>query len=296
MISLPRFYGLEKNRTESERVLFVRKIAGAGYDPTAVGAVIEIESARSWSPAIHSPSVFSTPPGYAVGLIQFSPDTAKALGTSSDALERMTFADQLAFVVAFYDRYGGPSAFSRPGDYYVAGFGANPRSTDDSVLAKQGSKAYSGNPSLDFNKDGNITAGDLRAVLNSAIASAKSRGEWSFDVDTTTPIEVRVTNPQGEQIGTASVTDVVAPGVTALASIYGAPTMIAYPNGWRFLVFAPGVQIPAKNGLPYAALPDAQPPSFGWEHAAFVLGIASLAATIFYGTVNVRPGRYAHAK
>jgi hypothetical protein len=296
VISLPRFQGLEKNRSDSDRLLFVQKIAGAGYDPTAVAAVIEIESARSWSPSIHSPKVFSTPPGYAVGLIQFSPDTAKALGTSSAQLEGMTFAEQLPWVTAFYDRYGGPSAFQRPGDYYVAGFGANPRSLDDAVLAKAGSAAYDSNKLLDVTGDGAITAGDLRSFLNKQIAAGRARGEWSFDVDTTTPIEVRVTNPQGEQIGTASVTDAVAPGLTPLASIYGAPTMVAYPNGWRFLVFAPGVQIPAVNGLPYATLPDAKSPSFGWDQAALVLGIAGLAATVFFGTLNVKPGRYAHAR
>jgi hypothetical protein len=84
--------------------------------------------------------------------------------------------------------------------------------------------------------------------------------------------------------------------VTALAGVYGAPVMVAYPNGWRFLVFANGLQIPAVNGLAYAALPDTKPPSFGWEQAALVLGIAGLAATVFFGTVNVKPGRYAHAR
>jgi len=126
MIELPRFSGLEKNRTESERVQLVQAFTAAGYDPVGVGAVIQRESAQTWSPNMKGPKgAFSMAPGYPVGLIQFAPQTAQRLGTSTEALERMTFEEQLPFVVAYYNLWG-PSAFRRPGDYYLAGWGAHP--------------------------------------------------------------------------------------------------------------------------------------------------------------------------
>jgi len=295
MIELSRFAGLEKNRTVAEREYFTRTVAEAGFDPVAIAAIIEMESARTWSPSVHGSSAFSEPPGYAIGLIQFAPSTARSMGTTTEALERMTFEQQVGYVVEYYRKYGGPDAFQRPGDYYLAGWGASPQTPDDAVLAEEGSAKYKWNSSLDGDKDGVIHARELRDLVNRSIANARSRGVWQIDVERALTIPVRVQNPQGQQIGTASVSDAVAPGVTALAGIYGAPVMIAYPNGWRFLQFAPGVQIPAKSNLPYARLVEAKAPSFGWEQGAFVLAIAGLAATIFFGTLSIKPGSSTHA-
>lgn len=291
-VRLPRFPGLERYRTATERGAFVRKVAEAGFDPAAVAAVIEIETAGKWAPGIHGPVVFSQAPGYPVGLIQFAPSTAESLGTTSVELERMTFLEQLPYVLKYYQKWGGPSAFSRPGDYYLAGWGANPRTADDTVLARAGSAVYKGNPLLDLDKDGMISARELRALIDQRIKSAESRGVWEYE-NMVPSISVGVQNPQGEAIGTASVSDAMAPGTMALVQIYGTPVMVAYPNGWRFLQFAPGVLIPAVSGHPYEPLPETKPPSFGLVHAGLVLGIAGLAATIFYGTLQAKPRRAA---
>lgn len=198
MIVLPRFPGLERNRTQAEREEFVRTIAGAGYDPIGVASVIEFESARTWSPDVRGPKgTFTMSPGYPVGLIQFAPSTAKSLGTSTAALERMTFGEQLRYVVAFYDGHGGPSRFLEPGDYYVAGYGANPRTPDERVLATKGSVEYTKNPSLDFDGDGTITARDLRALTNHRIKSATARGVWLIDENAATvPLLPRLPTPE----------------------------------------------------------------------------------------------------
>jgi hypothetical protein len=294
MIQLPRFPGLERHRSEADRATFVKTIAGSGYDPVGVGAVIEMESAGSWDPAIHGPKAFSMAPGYPIGLIQFSPDTAKSLGTSTELLEQMTFAEQLKFVAAYYDKFGGPKAFEEAGDYYLAGWGAPPGTPNSEVLAQKGSAAYDGNQGLDTNGDGTITAAELRGLVHGKITAATKRGVWSFgDVQTTQSITIRVQNPQGDLIGTATVSDVEAPGLSPLAGIYGAPVMIAYPNGWRFLKFSPEIQIPAKTGLDYTPVQQQSPLSFGWQGGA-VIGILGLVATIFFGTLQVQPGRRAH--
>jgi hypothetical protein len=297
VIELPRFAGLEKNRSSAEREFFVRTMAEAGFDPVAIAAVIEVESNRSWSPSIHGPAgTFSDPPGYPIGLIQFAPSTARSLGTTTDQLERMSFAEQLPYVVAYYRMFGGPDAFREPGDYYLAGWGTSPRTSGDAVLALEGSAKYRGNPALDLDKDGTIYAHELRDLVNRWIANGRSRGIWQIDVTQAVTIPVRVVNPQGAQIGTASVSDAVAPGVMALASVYGAPIMVAYPNGWRFVQFAGGVQIPAKSNLPYVSTADARLPSFGWQHGAAVLGIVAVVTGIFWATLKVKPERSKHAQ
>lgn len=293
MIQLPRFYGLEKHRNEADRATFVSTIAGAGYDPVGVASVVELESAQSWDPAIRGPKVFSMAPGYPVGLIQFSPDTARSMGTSTAELENMSFAQQVKWLPAYYAKFGGPSAFQDPGDYYLAGWGTAPNSPNDKVLATAGSVAYEKNKGLDVNQDGTITAGDLRGLMHAKIASATKRGVWNYNVEQTPPITIRVQNPQGEDIGVANVSDAVAPGLSPLAAIYGAPVMIAYPNGWRVLKFAPDVQIPATNGIPFTPMGAQKPLTFGWESAA-VIGILGLVTIIFCGTLQIQPGRYAH--
>jgi len=191
MIALPKFKGLEKHRTEAERELFARTMAGAGFDPVAIGAIIQMESAGTWDPKVPGEKGAFGANGYAVGLIQFAPGTAKSLGTSTAELERMTFAEQLPYVVKYYQMYGGPSAFARPGDYYVAGFGARPNTPDDFVLSRQGSKAYEKNQSLDLNKDATITARELRSLVNGSIAYARTRGEWLIDERVPVPEAVK---------------------------------------------------------------------------------------------------------
>lgn len=296
MIELPRFAGLEKNRSAAERELFVRTMAEAGFDPVGIAAVIELETAASWSPSIHGQKAFAEDPGYAVGLIQFAPGTARSLGTTSASLEAMSFAEQLRYVVEYYRKFGGPAAFSRPGDYYLAGWGTSPSTADEVVLAEEGSFTYKVNQGLDVDKDGRIKAGELRVLINRKIANARTRGVWQFDFDQAQTIPVRVVDPQGRPIGTASVSDAVAPGVTALATQYGVPDVVAYPNGWRFVRFASGLQIAAISNLPYVATTESSASNFGWQNAVAVLAIAVGAAVIFYGTLNVKPGRLADGR
>lgn len=183
MYELPRFPGADR-LTNAERQAFVSQAIGAGYDPAGIGAVMQLES--GWSMSIHGPKVFDKPPGYPVGLIQFSPDTAESLGTSTSELERMPFGEQIQYVLAYYDRFGGPAAFRDPGDYYLAGWGASPRTDDSKQLSTSGSPSYTGNRGLDTNADGTIKAAELRALIHRTIANAMARGTWSID-DTAPP-------------------------------------------------------------------------------------------------------------
>jgi hypothetical protein len=127
-----------------------------------------------------------------------------------------------------------------------------------------------------------------------ALQAAISAADEAAVADLTPSITIRVQNPQGDRIGTAQVSEASAPGLSALAGIYGAPVMIAYPNGWRTLQFAPDVQLPIKPGLAYTPVEQQTGLSFGWQSGA-ALGILGLVATIFFGTLSIQPGRRAHA-
>jgi hypothetical protein len=128
-----------------------------------------------------------------------------------------------------------------------------------------------------------------RKALESAIELADDAAGRNM----TASITIRVQNPQEDYIGTASVSEAVAPGLTPLAQIYGAPIMIAYPNGWRVLKFAPDVLIPVKAGLPFTSVDQRKPVSFGWQSGA-AIGILGIAVTIFVETLRIQPGRTAH--
>lgn len=119
-------------------------------------------------------------------------------------------------------------------------------------------------------------ANHVKALTSAIRAANKEVGI----VDTATPsIQIRVTNPQGDRIGFASVSELDAPGLTYLSGVYGAPVMIAYPNGWRMLRFSPEVTIPARSNLPYTAVEQSEPLSFGTV-GGLAIGVLGIVVTI----------------
>lgn len=109
--------------------------------------------------------------GGATGLIQFMPDTARALGTTTDALYRMNRVQQLPWVRRYFtmarlpqNATAGqlyatvflPAYNRRPNNFVVARKGA----ANDAGANRSGSW-YSGNKGLDLNRSGTITVGEL---------------------------------------------------------------------------------------------------------------------------------------
>lgn len=100
----------------------------------------------------------------AVGLIQFMPQTAAALDTSTDALARMTPETQLQYVEAYFAPRAG--RLHNLGDVYMAilwpaGIGR----PDSFVLFDKNDEhhpaRYVQNAGLDYNHDGQITRGEV---------------------------------------------------------------------------------------------------------------------------------------
>ena len=81
-------------------------------DPAMLANVINFES--GFSPAARNPASGAT------GLIQFMPSTAARLGTSTDALARMSASQQMAYVYAYFAPYAG--RLTTQADVYAAVF------------------------------------------------------------------------------------------------------------------------------------------------------------------------------
>ena len=137
--------------------------------------------------------------GFATGLIQFIPSTARALGTTTQALKGMSAVEQLQYVERFFAQNGGKIRRDVPGDYYMAVFmPAFVGAPEDMVLGRKDDPAkvpganltyasiYKANgPAFDKGGRGFFTVGDVWASTLSRIAAARKKP----------PIEVTVPGP-----------------------------------------------------------------------------------------------------
>lgn len=110
----------------------------------------------------------------ATGLIQFMPDTALTLGTTTKALFAMNAIDQLGYVYKYFKPWIGriksyfdlymvtffPDAVGRPDDYIL-----QTKKLSASTIAKQ-------NPFFDVNKDGKLTVGEIKRRMYESIPKA----------------------------------------------------------------------------------------------------------------------------
>jgi hypothetical protein len=105
-------------------------------------------------------------PSGATGLIQFMPDTARRLGTTTDDLYKMDGVQQLDYVYKYFKMTGVGNGTL--GDLYMAVFMPKYIGYDDNhVLGQRGAPGFSGavyrqNSGLDRNKDSKITVADVK--------------------------------------------------------------------------------------------------------------------------------------
>jgi peptidoglycan hydrolase-like protein with peptidoglycan-binding domain len=135
-------------------------------NPNFLLAVMSFESGETFSPSIKNAAGSG-----AVGLIQFMPSTAKALGTSTAALAAMTAEDQLDFVAKYFRQFKKPLLTIE--DVYMAvlmpsaiGKGS------DFVLFRSPTNSYKQNKGLDINGDGVITVGEAADRVRKKLGAA----------------------------------------------------------------------------------------------------------------------------
>ena len=136
----------------------VIKISGElGIDPNWLMFVMWFES--KLNPQAVNPISGAT------GLIQFMPNTARSLGTTTDVLRHMSNVQQLDYVLAYLRPYKG--RMKRWIDVYLAVFYPKAIGKPDFVItsdivAKQ-------NKIFDLNKDLNISVKEIETVLRKQI-------------------------------------------------------------------------------------------------------------------------------
>lgn len=113
----------------------------------------------------------------AVGLIQFMPATALALGTTVDNLALLSPESQLFYVQQYFKPYAARVASFE--DMYMAILlPAAIGKSHDAVLFTNGTVAYRQNAALDVNSDGKITKGEatarVLAMLNQGLLPANA--------------------------------------------------------------------------------------------------------------------------
>lgn len=161
-----RIDGVQGNRNVTpEFIAEVEAMAGRlGTRPEYVLAVMSFETGGSFSPGQRNNAGSG-----ATGLIQFMPNTARELGTSTDALSRMSSVEQLGYVERYFNNRSDPGDLNTLEGVYTTVLYGSPRPDPNSTLFSQGSAAYRANAPLDTNHDGRITAGEATSFVRQRI-------------------------------------------------------------------------------------------------------------------------------
>ena len=171
----PEFAGVRG--IENTSAEFREKLRGVatriGANPRDLANVMAFETGGTFSPSVRNPK------GTATGLIQFIKDTAERLGTTPQALSRMTAVDQLEYVEKYFKPYRGRGLDSEHDLYMAVLYPVAVGKGVDHVLFTRGTKNYRNNAGLDRNKDGIILAGEASSTM---LASAGAKqGRKSLD-------------------------------------------------------------------------------------------------------------------
>ena len=161
----------EENVPANYRVPFIAKVqeisTKLGINPNWLMAIMNWESARTFSPSVKNPKSTAT------GLIQFMDFTAKDLGTTVEQLARTSAVEQLDWVYKYYARYRSklksytdlylttfyPVAVGKPSSFVIGSTPAKARE-----IARV-------NSSFDNNGDRIITKGEIEADMLAKIPS-----------------------------------------------------------------------------------------------------------------------------
>jgi hypothetical protein len=157
-----RIRGVEGNeRVTPEFLRRTEQIATKlGCKPEDLMAVMSFETGGSFDPAQRNMAG-----GSARGLIQFMPDTARGLGTTSEALTRMTPVQQLDYV----EKYFGNGRYTTVEGLYSKVLAGHAVNDPDGVLFREGTRAYRANRGVDIDRDGLVTAGEAAAKVRDRI-------------------------------------------------------------------------------------------------------------------------------
>ncbi len=162
--------------------------------------VMDFETGGSFSPSQKNMAGSG-----ATGLIQFMPSTARGLGTSTDALSKMTRVQQMKYVEQYLKDAGVKSGATLSDLYMSILFPAAVGKGEDFVLFGKGARsgftgrAYDQNSGLDKDKSGSVTKAEASAkVMERLPASASGVGLQGGSTEGMTPPQPSITPSAGE--------------------------------------------------------------------------------------------------
>ena len=154
-------WGAKVSPTFKERLLWIAD--ALKVNPDYLMACIAWESGESFSPSKKNMAGSG-----ATGLIQFMPSTAKALGTTTVQLAKMTAEDQLNYVYKYFRPFDG--RLNNLGDVYMAILWPKAVGKPDSYVLFDRGAAYRQNAGLDKDKDGDVERGECLVKIQEKLA------------------------------------------------------------------------------------------------------------------------------
>ncbi len=144
-----------KTFTDEKAAAIAESAKRIGMSPNDLATMISFETGGTFDPAKRNLTSGAT------GLIQFMPATAKGLGTSTEALAKMSFADQMKYVEKYLIQAGiGKNGKTSLADAYDAVMGV-PKGGYSAISENANNRqAYYANPAWDVDGDGVIKPGE----------------------------------------------------------------------------------------------------------------------------------------
>ncbi len=165
MTTVAGYKGFQK-LSGADQKAFVKTANYIGVNPDWLGAVFQFEG--NFDPAIKNKAGSG-----ATGLIQFMPSTARNLGTTTEALAKMTFQQQLKYVEKYFEPWRG-RLHSLEDTYLAVFYPAAIGKANDAIIASEGSAVYEQNAGFDHDEKGYITKSDITGTIRSVYNSAQN--------------------------------------------------------------------------------------------------------------------------
>jgi len=179
--SVLKVRGIEK-LAQHELMAFIECADALAIDPDWLACVVSFETGGSFDPAQKNHWAEAdakrrdVPYSGAIGLIQVMPATARAMGTTPESLEAMSFTEQLEYVKKYMWTYKSridsledcylavflPMAMGRPDDYKIGNRGS----------AGFDGRVYDQNAGFDRDKSGEVTRGEVCATIRAVRSAA----------------------------------------------------------------------------------------------------------------------------
>ncbi len=168
----------------------------------------------------------------ATGLIQFMPTTAIGLGTTVDALAKLTPEEQLPWVERYFRQYSRARYGTLASVYMAILYPVAINEPDDFALFKAGTNAYAQNHELDLDDDHVVTKAEAAGFVQKQLTAGllpENLADVGVPTQPAAPIEDRGRpyNPEqdapSQEAPMPGIAETIAAAAPAVGTIFGGP-------------------------------------------------------------------------